>query len=150
VLSVFSACTKTHAVSGIHSAILLLSVLSSTTHETHVISTEGGVFAAAVERSPHFAVAVAPAFAVVCSSPPSPKRTSSRPKAALLPPQWRDPRISLLPLLLHLPLPVFRSNQPKQSSFRPKAALLPEKPASLPTPSPRAHTAYLFLLLSVL
>jgi hypothetical protein len=34
------------------------------------------------------------------------KTSSSRPKAALLPPQWRDPRILLLPLQLipHLPL----------------------------------------------
>jgi hypothetical protein len=101
VLSDFSACTKTHAVSGTHSAILLLSVLSSTTHETHVISTEGGVFAAAVERSPHFVVAVAPAFALL--------------------------RCSCTCIAYALVVACFFSNQPKQSSFRPKAALLPLK-----------------------
>jgi hypothetical protein len=70
------------------------------------------------------------------------KQTSSRPKAAHLPPQWRDPCISLLPLQLQLqlqlplplplPLPlqlllplrllVFPNLTQKQTSSRPKAA----------------------------
>ena len=83
--------------------------------------------------APPFRSTLAIGWGIVCGSkrPLSsthPKPPSSRPKAALLPPQWRDPRISLLllplllPLLLRLPV---LPNTPQKPSSRPKAALLP-------------------------
>jgi hypothetical protein len=84
--------------------------LFSPQHPKTVISTEGGALAAAVEKS-------AVVFAVVCFFCPAPQKLSFRPKAAHLPPQWRN-------LLLSLPLSVFLPSTQKLS-FRPEAAHLP-------------------------
>ena len=62
-------------------------------------------------------------FAVAGSLNHSPQTTTARPKAALLPPQWRDPCISLLPLPLFLrqakALP-WQNEPPQNWAFSPR------------------------------
>jgi hypothetical protein len=99
-------------------------------------------FAAAVERPPYFAPTPHPfskrhldrrrracrrsgETPVFCSDAPSLFETSSRPKAAHLPPQWRDPRI-----LLRRPIPFRNVISTEGGALRRRSG---ETPASCPT-----------------